>query len=62
MNGEDSAKAQTQEALLQRCQEWFEMIDVEQSGYATLEEAIADIYGDDGFTLQLYRDVKNRPR
>ena len=66
MNGESTealqGRVQAQEALLQRCQEWFELIDVEESGYATLDEAIADIYGDDGFTLELYRDLKGRPR
>lgn len=42
------------------CQEWFELIDHERSGYGSLEEAIADIYSDDGATLDLYRRLARR--
>jgi hypothetical protein len=42
-------------AVLGECQAWFELIDYEMSGYASLEEAIEDIYQDEGATLDLYR-------
>lgn len=41
-------------AVLRECQEWFELIDYEMSGYDTLEEAIEDIFQDGGGTLELY--------
>ena len=41
--------------VLLECQEWFELIDYEMSGYDSLEDAIEDIFQDDGETLQLYR-------
>ena len=43
-----------------RCQQWFEAIDYENSGYKSLEEAIADIYQDEGATLELYRMFTDR--
>lgn len=43
-----------------KCQEWFEMIDHESSGYDSLEEAIEDIYQDEGETLDLYRKLTRR--
>ena len=46
--------------VLKRCQEWFEMIDYQRSGYNSLEKAIKDIYRDDGMTLDLYRRLARR--
>ena len=43
--------------LLKRCQEWFEAIDFEASGYSSLEEAMNDIYQDFGETAELYQDI-----
>ncbi|MGD9400935.1 MAG: hypothetical protein PVF95_01575 [bacterium] len=50
-----SATGADRRRVLKDCQEWFELIDCEMSGYDTLEEAIQDIYQDDGETLKLYR-------
>ena len=41
-------------SVLEECQEWFELIDYEMSGYDSLEEAIEDIFQDGGETLDLY--------
>jgi hypothetical protein len=48
------------DSTLRMCQEWFEMIDYEASGYETLEDSIADIYQDDGATLELYKRLVKR--
>ena len=53
LEGGEPAAEKTR-ALLGQCQEWFEFIDYEMSGYDSLEEAIADIYQDGGATLGLY--------
>lgn len=45
---------------LQKCQEWFELIDYQASGYRSLEEAIKHIYVDDGSTLALYKKLVKR--
>jgi len=45
---------------LQKCQEWFELIDYQASGYRSIEEAIKDIYVDDGSTLALYKKLVKR--
>jgi hypothetical protein len=44
-------------AVLKECQEWFELIDYEMSGYETLDEAIRDIFQDGGETLDLYKKL-----
>ena len=55
------AKSETDETtarpLLGECQEWFELIDYEMSGYDSLEEAIEDIFQDGGETLGLYKRI-----
>ena len=43
--------------LMKECQEWFELIDYEMSGYASLDEAIKDIYSDGEETLSLYKRI-----
>lgn len=50
-----SARGADRHRVLKECQEWFELIDYEMSGYDSLEEAIEDIYQDDGETLELYK-------
>ena len=50
--GPETEQART---VLGECQAWFDLIDYEMSGYASLEEAIEDIYQDEGATLDLYR-------
>ena len=47
----------TPQSVLKECQEWFELIDYEMSGYGSLEEAIEDIYSDGGETLDLYKRI-----
>lgn len=48
------------DGILITCQEWFELIDHERSGYSSLEKAIKDIYQDGGETLDLYKRLKKR--
>jgi hypothetical protein len=50
--------------LLKEMKAWFEATDYEASGYSSLEEALNDIYQDEGYTASLYADVDavlNRP-
>ena len=54
---EATASGAAYDGAFQKCQQWFEMIDHESSGYDSLEEAIKDIYQDDGETLELYRKL-----
>ncbi len=54
---EATASGAAYDGAFKKCQEWFEMIDHESSGYDSLEEAIQDIYQDDGETLELYRKL-----
>ena len=44
-------------ALLREMKTWFEATDYEAYGYSSLEEALDDIYQDDGYTSMLYRDI-----
>ncbi len=44
-------------SVLKECQDWFELIDYEMSGYDSLDEAIEDIFPDGGATLDLYRRI-----
>jgi hypothetical protein len=37
---------------------WFEATDYEASGYSNLEEALEDIYQDEGYTAALYRELE----
>ena len=57
---EATAGGAAYDGTFQKCQEWFEMIDHESSGYASLEEAIKDIYQDDGAPLDLYLKLTRR--
>jgi len=45
-------------ALIGRMKRWIEEIDHEACGFPSLEEALEDIYQDEGYTISLYRELK----